>query len=91
MWATTRAWALKFHASFHDSEVILFARIQVLFGIAWAILSVTDMAPLITNPKYLTAWLLGSGMVTEMLRRNRATDLDEPRPARDDHIHEDKK
>ena len=91
MWAQIKAWALSFHASFHDSEVILFARIQVLFGIAWAILSVTDMAPLITNPKYLTAWLLGSGMVTEMLRRNRATDLDAPRPARDDHIHEDKK
>ena len=90
MWARIKAWALSFHASFHDSEVILFARIQMILGVAWTVLSVADLAPLITNPKYLTAWLIGSGMVTEGLRRNRATDYSAPLAARDDHIHEDK-
>ncbi len=91
MWARIKAWALSFHASFHDSEVILFARFQLVLGVAWTVFSATDMAPLITNPKYLTAWLLGSGIVTELLRRSRATDYAAPLATRDDHIHEDKK
>ena len=85
-----KAWWASFHHSFHDSEVIVFARLQVIFGIVWGILTVTDLSPLIENPKYITGWLLFSGMITEMLRRNRATDLDSARPDHDDHLHEDK-
>ena len=85
-----KAWWASFHHSFHDSEVIVFARLQVIFGLVWGILTVTDLSPLIENPKYITGWLLFSGMITEMLRRNRATDLDARRDDHDDHLHEDK-
>ena len=84
------AWWASFQHSFHDSEVIVFARIQVIAGIVWGILTVTDLAPLIDNPKYYTGWLMFSGLITEMLRRNRATDLNEPPPTADDHLHLDK-
>jgi hypothetical protein len=84
------AWWTSFQHSFHDSEVIVFARFQVVFGILWGILQVTDLAPLIDNPKYYTGWLMFSGFITEMLRRNRATDLNEPPPTVDDHLHVDK-
>ena len=76
--------------SFHDSEVIVFARVQVLFGVVWGVLTVVDISPILENPKYITGWLLFSGMVTELLRRNRATDLNEPPPTADDHLHVDK-
>jgi hypothetical protein len=85
-----KAWWASFQHSFHDSEVIVFARLQVLFGVVWGVLTATDLAPLINNPKYLTSWVLFSGFVTEMLRRNRATDLNDPPPTADDHLHVDK-
>ena len=84
------AWWASFQHSFHDSEVIVFARVQVLFGVVWGVLTVVDISPILENPKYITGWLLFSGMVTEVLRRNRATDLNEPPPTADDHLHVDK-
>ena len=72
MWQTITTTALAFHRSFHSSGVIWFARIQVLGGAVWAVLTATDLAPLIGNPKYVTAWLVFSGIVTEMSRRSRS-------------------
>ena len=66
------AWYKPIHDSFHDSEVILWARIQVLVGSLWVVASQTDLAPVISNPKYLTYWLIANGVITEVLRRNRA-------------------
>lgn len=68
----------KFHTSFHDSEVILWARLQFAVGCVWEVLIQFDLSPIVTNPKYLTAWLIFSGIVTEWTRRTRATDLDVP-------------
>lgn len=78
-WRLTKENFWKFYWSFHNSEVILWARIQFLVGTVWAVLSQTDMSPLITNPKYLTYWLIANGVITELLRRRHA-DFD-----RDDH------
>lgn len=70
MWETLKANAIAFHASFHKSGTIVFARLQILFGAIWTVLTMTDLAPLISNPKILTGWLIFSGVVTEMSRRS---------------------
>jgi hypothetical protein len=53
---------------FARSETILWARIQLAAGIIWTVLSTSDLAPLL-DPKWLTYWLIFSGIVTEFLRR----------------------
>ena len=74
----------KFKASFHDSEVIVFARLQVFLGILAAValpiahvLFSLDLSPLFSDPKYLIAWLFVSGLVQEFLRRHREDWSDE--------------
>lgn len=61
LWDGTKAFFLR-------SETILWARLQVLVGALWTALSATDLAPLL-SPKWLTYWLIFSGLVTELLRR----------------------
>lgn len=70
MWSNIRAGALRFHQSFHYSAVIWIARAQVVLGAVWIGLTSVDLAPLIANPKYVTAWLVFSGVVTELGRRS---------------------
>ena len=64
----------KIKTFFKDSETIFWARLQVFAGVVFATLSTTDLTPLLP-PKYLTLWLVFSGVVTELLRRRRAVDL----------------
>lgn len=59
------------HGTFHDSETILWARVQVILGAVWLGLSQADMAPIINNPKYLSFWMIFNGAVSELLRRSR--------------------
>lgn len=54
---------------FRHSETILWARIQILVGAIWTVAIATDLSPILNNPKYLTAWTLFSGIVTEYARR----------------------
>lgn len=70
MWQTVKTNSIAFHRSFHSSSVIWFARLQILLGAVWGALTATDLAPLIGNPKYVTAWLVFSGIVTEFGRRS---------------------
>jgi hypothetical protein len=70
MWSSIRNSAVSFHQSFHGSWVIWIARVQMLLGAIWAALTAVDLAPLIGNPKYVTAWLVFSGMITEYGRRS---------------------
>jgi hypothetical protein len=67
MWARIRQW-------FHDSETIFWARLQMFVGVVWTTLVSVDLAPLLPA-KYLTVWLVISGVVTELARRSRAVDL----------------
>lgn len=67
MWSKIKAW-------FKDSETIFFARLQVLAGAVWAVLTAADLSPLL-EPKWLTVWLIASGIITELARRRRAGDL----------------
>jgi hypothetical protein len=67
MWEKVKAW-------FKDSETIFWARLQMFVGAVWTVLVQADLAPLL-EPKYLTIWLVVSGVITEVARRSRATDL----------------
>jgi hypothetical protein len=67
----------------HDSEIILFARVQVVLGVtigvvdaALPVLLHTDLSPFISDPKTLAAIGIVNGVGTELLRKYRATDLD---------------
>lgn len=64
-WEGTKNW-------FWRSETILFARLQVLVGAVWTVLSATDLSPLL-SPKLMTYWLVASGVITELLRRRGST------------------
>lgn len=65
----------KIHASFHDSEIIWWARIQVFFGSLYLVLQTVNLAPLIGDPKYVTYYMIANGLLSEWLRRRR-TDED---------------
>ncbi len=62
----------KFYKSFHDSEVILWARIQVFLGIGYAGLSMVDPMMLNLPPRAVAAWVFANGALAEYLRRRRA-------------------
>ncbi len=65
MWDDIKAW-------FKRSETIFWARLQVAVGALWSVLIVSDLSPLLTNPKIMASWLIFSGFVTEMARRRNA-------------------
>ncbi len=66
LWNHIRVW-------FHDSETIVWARLQVLFGAIIGLVTMVDPS-LITGvlpSKWVPFWLLVSGLITEYVRRNR--------------------
>ena len=67
------AWLL---STFHNNETLVWSRLQVAMGSAWFALSAADLTPLQLNPKYMMGWMMFNGFISEMLRRNRETDLD---------------
>jgi hypothetical protein len=74
MWEKIKAW-------FRDSEVIFFARLQMLLGAVITVLIATDLSPLLAagmptkQQLILAAIVFMQGVLTEYLRRRRATDL----------------
>ena len=60
------------HNTFHDSEVILWSRLNVLFGVTWVALQGVDVSPLISNPKTLVYYIIVSNVINELLRRRKA-------------------
>lgn len=70
MWDDIKAW----WGSWKNSGTILWARVQVLFGAVWTVLSTTDLAPLL-DAKLLTYWLILSGVVTELIRQKNAANI----------------
>lgn len=61
----------EFIGTFRSNETIIWARIQMVVGAAWAVLSVTDMAQFHFDPKYVAYWVVFNGFVTELIRRHR--------------------
>lgn len=62
MWDKIKAW-------FKNSATIAWARISVIIGAAWTVLLTTDLSPVLKNPKLMTAWMIISGIATELARR----------------------
>jgi len=66
-WQHVRVW-------FKDSETIVWARLQMLIGIIWTVLEVTDLSPIFTLfgwEKYIPAAMVVMGIITEGVRRHR--------------------
>jgi hypothetical protein len=61
----------RFHDSFHDSEIIVWARLQFMFGSAFVALQGVDMSVFISDRHMLMGYIFFNGLVTEVLRRNR--------------------
>lgn len=53
-----------------NSGTILWARLNILIGAVWSVVSITDLSPIIANPKYLTYWMIINGVITELVRRS---------------------
>jgi len=70
-------WA-QFHASFHDSETILWARAQFLFFAVYEGLQQVDMSAFVSDHRLLQGYFLLNGIIAEYARRRRATDLSVP-------------
>lgn len=75
MWDKIKIW-------FHKSETIFWARLQVVLGILLGVLTYALQDPnfnsaiaAVVEPKYVPLYLIGFGVLTELLRRYRATDL----------------
>lgn len=63
---------VRFLTSFHGSEVIIWARLQIMAGAIWVGLQGIDMGVWIDDKKLLGYWMLFSASLTEYLRRRRA-------------------
>ena len=67
MWAKLRQW-------FKDSEIIFWARLQILLGAVIEIITAVD--PFLLQPilgDYFPYFLIVNGLLTEILRRRRST------------------
>jgi len=53
---------------FVHSETIFWARLQIVAGIAWAVISIADLSPLL-SVKWFAVWGIFNGIVCELLRR----------------------
>lgn len=71
MWQFVKREFTYLHGTFHDSETILWSRIQMGLGAAWLSISQSDLSQIITNPKWFGYWVIFNAFVTEMLRRSR--------------------
>lgn len=72
MWPRIQHW-------FRDSETLFWARLQMFIGAAWALLLTTPLAPFLAisdiDAKWIAFVVAIQGLITEIARRNRATDL----------------
>ena len=60
------------YETFHASETILWARIQMFAGAVFLVASTSDVSPFFSNPKHLAIWTMTNGIITEYLRRRNA-------------------
>lgn len=67
----------KIKAFFNDSETIFLARFQMVAGIVWSVLPTIDptLFQSLIGERWFGVFLIVWGIVTEIARRRRATDL----------------
>lgn len=62
--------------AFRDSETLFFARVQMVVGAVLTVLGTTDLTPVLHMfglSWYVPLYLIASGIITEYLRRARAS------------------
>lgn len=69
MWENIKYYGGRFHASFHNSETILWARIQIILGLIITALQVVDISLFISDKRLLQGYLFANAFITEYLRR----------------------
>lgn len=62
----------EFYASFHDSEVILWARLQYVLLAIYTALQSVDVSEFISDHRMLQCYIFANALLTEFLRRRRA-------------------
>jgi hypothetical protein len=72
MWQAIKGHWGSFVGTFHKSEVILWARFQILLGAAFAAMQMVDMSLFITDRQALQGYIFFNAIVTELLRRRRS-------------------
>lgn len=77
-----KLWA-KIKTFFKDSETIAWARFQMLLGSIVSFLlyafqdpTINQAIQTILNPKYVPFYIIGAGVLTEIFRRLRASDME---------------
>lgn len=63
---------------FSDSETLFWARLQMFAGVVLTVLATTDLSPVFGAAglgKWAPVWVVISGIVTEVARRSRASDV----------------
>lgn len=70
MWQAIKDSFEAINATFLKSGVIFFARLQVFLGILFTVAAATDLSPILGNGKWMTVWLIASGVITEMTRKS---------------------
>lgn len=78
MWDYCKDYWVKFHASFHDSEVIIWARLNAVMVPVIMGLHNVDWSAYITDKHLLIGYVAVNSVMTEYLRRRRA-DFSEPK------------
>jgi hypothetical protein len=73
MWQQVKDKYWYVHSTFHDSSVIVFARVNVALGTAWVALQGVDVSPVLKDPKWMVYYVIFSNVVNELLRRSGAT------------------
>lgn len=77
MWEFIKGRWIYFHATFHGSDTIVWARAQFLFLAAstYTATQGVDMSVFISDKHQLQIYIFANALITEMLRRRNATDL----------------
>lgn len=60
------------YSTFHGSESILLARFNMALGSIFVVAQGFDVTQLDIDKKYVMAWVVGNGVLTEYLRRRNA-------------------
>lgn len=72
-------WLRRFHDTFHDSEVILWARCQYIFFLVYTGLQSVDVSMFISDRRMFQCYLFMNAIITEGLRRRNAEWKDQPK------------
>lgn len=72
MYSFLRDKIVAFWSTMHGSETIIWARLQVALGSLYAGAQLFDVSQFDIDKKWVMAWIVGNGVLSEYLRRRKA-------------------